>query len=449
MKKAAEIKSQIAKLEAEVQAIVELSTEEDRELSAEEAARVDAIQGIEDQPGEIANLRKEYERSVRFENRVKDIAGSIEFKQDPPEDTENSIKPFSIPAKAKNQGRLKAFRGEDAERHAFIAGQACLAGIYNQPRAVEFCRNHGLVRNDMLEGQGQKGGFLVPDEMQSAIVRLREERGVFEQFARVVPMGSDNIFVPREINDVTAYWVGEGDEITASDSDLGAAELTAKKLGALVKVSSELDEDAIVEIGDMITRQVAYAQADKIDEAGFNGDGTSTYGGVTGLKTALDSNAIQDAASGNTGAKTLDLADFEDAVGLLPQYPGMTAAWYVHSAVYFASMGRLMNAAGGNTTENLGDGPVRQFLGYPVRFTQVLPSTTGASTSTILAYFGDLSLAATVGRRRQVNTQVSVDRYFENDLIGIRATQRLAINVHERGDTVRTRPIVALKTASS
>ena len=99
--------------------------------------------------------------------------------------------------------------------------------------------------------------------------------------------------------------------------------------------------------------------------------------------------------------------------------------------------------------QDLGSGPVLQWLGYPVTFVQVLTSTVTASTSTIVAYFGDLGLTATVGTRRAVTMQVSMDRYFENDLIGIKATQRVAINVHERGDTIRTRPMIALKTASS
>lgn len=120
----------------------------------------------------------------------------------------------------------------------------------------------------------------------------------------------------------------------------------------------------------------------------------------------------------------------------------------MHSAVFWASAARLQNAAGGNTIENLGNGPVMSFMGYPVEFVQVMPSTTGVLASTIVAYFGDLSLGCTIGTRRSMRTQVSVDRYFENDLIGIKCTERLAINVHERGDTIRTRPIVALKTAS-
>lgn len=457
-----ELREQIADKNAEAEAIFAVAESDGRDLSEEENAAIVAILGqgkpgqADHKEGEIDRLKAKLDLAERREEAVAEQrqarklqdridSGELQFGHET--GTGPDAHHVVVPARAKAHGKLHAY---DDERDAYVAGQVILAGIYGNKSAAEFCNAHGLqISNTMSEGIGPKGGFLVPDEMQRSLVRLREERGVFSRYARNYPMASDNLFVPRDINDVTAYWVGEGAEITASDDDLGAAELTAKKLACLTKVSTELDEDSVVQIGDMITRSMAYAMADKIDEAGFNGDGTSTYGGVTGLKNALNANAVNDAASGNTGASTLDLSDFENTAGKLPQYSGMTPVWFVHSAVYYASMARLMNAAGGTTGMEIANGTERRFLGFPVVFTQVLPSTTGASTSTILAYLGDLRLAATIGTRRSMRTQVSVDRYFENDLIGIKATERIAINVHERGDTIRTRPIVALKTAAS
>lgn len=456
-----QLREQIAEKEAEAEAIFAVAESDARDLTEDENGAIVAILG-QGKPGDadfkkgqiddlkakldLAEKREEYQAEQLQKRKLQDRldSGDLEFGKDT---GQNQAHHVVVPARAKAHGKLHAY---DDERDAYVAGQVILAGIYHNKSAAEFCNSIGLqIGNTMSEGIGPKGGFLVPDEMQRSLVRLREERGIFSRYARNYPMASDNLFVPRDINDVTAYWVGEGAEITASDDDLGAAELTAKKLACLTKVSTELDEDSVVQIGDMITRSMAYAMADKIDEAGFNGDGTSAYGGVTGLKNALAAGATKDAASGNTGASTLDLSDFENTAGLLPQYSGMSPVWFVHSAVYYASMARLMNAAGGTTGMEIANGTERRFLGYPVVFTQVLPSTTGASTSTILAYLGDLSLAATIGTRRSVRTQVSVDRYFENDLIGIKATERIAINVHERGDTIRTRPIVALKTAAS
>lgn len=445
MKTAKELQDNIAESLEELTAIVAVAEKESRELVDDEETRVNELNEL------TASLQEKLERRQKIDNQIKlnaasRLTGEIDNKQKELEnDGVPSLENVAVPAKAKAHGKLKAF---DNEKDAYIAGQVVMAGIYGRQESIDWCNRHGL-QNSMTGGvSGAKGGFLVPDEMQRSLVRLREERGVFERYANSMPMGSDNITIPRLISDVTAYWVSEGSEITDSDAELGAAELVAKKLACLTKVSSELDEDAVVEVGDMVTQSMAYAMADKIDEAGFNGDGTSTYGGVTGLKNALNSAAIQDAASGNDAANNLDLADFENTIGKYPQYPGANPVWFVNSAVYWASMARLLDAAGGNAVSDLAGQRQMMFLGYPVVYSQVLPSTTGTLASTILAYFGDLRLGATVGTRRSVNTAISADRYFENDLIGIRCTQRIAINVHERGDTVRTRPIVALKTAS-
>lgn len=458
MKTAQQIKDQLAELRDELDAIIAVAEREERDLSEEESSRVNEITD-----GLIPHLNKQLKTAIKIDQERNNRAvqrldaeitaqqlesGRVDASSTNGASSVRGV--IRIPAKAKVHGALRAFSGPEAQRDAYISGQVVLAAIWNNQSAIQFCNHHGLsVRGSLVTNDNAAGGFLVPDEMQAALIRLREERGVFPQFANRVPMGSDIIRVPRLLSDVTAYWVGETAEITASDVTLGSAELMARKLGALTKVSRELDEDSVIEIGDMVTQSMAYAMADKIDEAAFNGDGTSTYGGIIGLKNALHANAIQDAASGNTGALTLDLADFEATVGKYPQYPGASPRWFMHSAVYWASAARLVDAAGGNTLVNLASGPEMRFLGYPITFVQVMPSTTGASVSTILAYFGDLRLGCAYGTRRSMRTEVSLERYFENDLIGIKTTERIGINIHENGETIRTRPVIALKTAAS
>jgi len=457
MRSALEIKENISNLRDELDAIIAVSEREERDLNEDESSRVTEITDTK-----IPHLNKQLKTAISVEKEMwarasKRASEDIDSRAaaDGTLDTETglsrrTVSAIKIPARARAQTELKAYVGPNAEQDAYIAGNVILAGIYGNQRSAQFCRDHGLqVSGSMNTGENGAGGFLVPDEMQRAIVRLREARGVFPQYANRVPMGSDIITIPRLLTDVTAYWVGEEVEITESEAELGQAELMARKLGALTKVSTELDEDSVVEIGDLITQSMAYAMADKIDQAAFNGDGTSTYGGVVGLKNALHASATQGAATGNDSALTLDMADFEATAGLYPEYPGADPRWFMSKAVYWASAARLMDAAGGNTNVTIGNGPpTMMFLGYPVTFVQVMPSTTSTLASTIVAYFGDLRLGASYGVRRSVRTEVSRERYFETDQIGIKTTERVAINIHERGDTIRNRPIVALKTAS-
>jgi HK97 family phage major capsid protein len=72
------------------------------------------------------------------------------------------------------------------------------------------------------------------------------------------------------------------------------------------------------------------------------------------------------------------------------------------------------------------------YLGYPVNFTQVMPKTD--ANSQIACLFGNLSLAAILGDRR--NRTLFVDPYSlsTNDQIRVRAIERVDINFHSPGN---------------
>jgi hypothetical protein len=52
-------------------------------------------------------------------------------------------------------------------------------------------------------------------------------------------------------------------------------------------MSTELAEDAVISIADDLAQEMGYAFAVAEDAAGWTGDGTSTYGGISGVKTKL------------------------------------------------------------------------------------------------------------------------------------------------------------------
>ena len=352
--------------------------------------------------------------------------------------------------------RVRNFRadgGVSAEERAHATGQWLLATIGGNTRAAQWCADQGIeVRgtSPLTTTTNSLGGYLVPEVLESTIIDLREERGVARRSVRVMPMASDSVVIPRRASGVTAYFVAENADITASDKGWDAVSLNARKLAVLCKMSSEVAEDAIISIADDLASEIAYAFADKEDECLFNGDGTSTYGGVVGLKSAVAAGGKVTAATGNTAFSTLDLEDFEAMVGKLPQYAVANAAWYVSRVGWANSMLRLAEAAGGNTVAQVAGGAPLQFLGFPVVISQVMNSTTTAQTSTDgLAYLGDLRLAATMGTRRGIEIAVDPSRYFEFDQLAIRGTQRFDLNVHEKGTASVAGPVIMLSTPAS
>jgi HK97 family phage major capsid protein len=93
------------------------------------------------------------------------------------------------------------------------------------------------------------------------------------------------------------------------------------------------------------------------------------------------------------------------------------------------------------------------FLGHEVVMTEVLPQRYASGTH-IDCLFGDLAMASKFGDRGglQLATSTEADDFFKDDLIGIRGTERIAVNVHDIGNYSATAadrvagPIVGFRT---
>jgi HK97 family phage major capsid protein len=216
-------------------------------------------------------------------------------------------------------------------------------------------------------------------------------------------------------------------------------------------MSNELNSDAIISLTDDIVGEIAYAFAYKEDQCGFNGDGTSTYGGIVGVREKLGSAGTNQYDTGYA-YNNIALQDITDTTALLPTYARMGARWFMSPTVY-NQLEYLRVNAGGNTARDLEAGLNMRFLGYPVVLSEAMPST--ATTNQICAIFGDLSLAADFGDRAGTSISVSDsavvddDSVFEKDELAVRGTMRFDINVHDAGDSSNAGPIVGLKTHSA
>jgi HK97 family phage major capsid protein len=439
MKSSIQIRNELKECVVKAEAIDEVVKQESRELTADETSSLASIHA------EVENLNKALDTSIKYEAIVASkMAGKLAERTG-----EGKPEAKDIPVRFKSQFRKGVFSNA---LDAYNSGQFILATIYGNKKSKEYCRENGIpmrVQNAMTTGDNTKGGFLVPEPLEAAIIELREQFGVFSREAQPWTMSESVQNVPKLAGEVTTYYVGENTAITPSDMALNLVRLEARKLAALTAVSSELNEDSVISVAEALARSVAQAFANQEDQAGFNGDGTSTYGGIVGLKSALAAGAIHDALSGNVGFSTLDLADFETAAGKLKMYGGIMPKWYISQAGWANSMQRLLDAVGGNNGTDVANGMPMRFLGYPVVISQVLPTALTSTTSTILAYFGDLRMGAIFGRRRGLSIQADSSFYFNQDAIAIRATQRFDINVHERGTASEAGAIVALKTAAS
>lgn len=439
------------------------------EQSGEELAQADTlIAEIEREDAAYKAAVKRAEFATANEQAIKVINAPVTPIAHPGSGDENKInstKAITEPTYSRFTG-LKHLK---TEREAYRFGQWFLAcavapfvanGMQTYAKAVEFTREQGLKAQS--GATNLDGGALVPEEFDTMIIDLREQYGVFRRNSKVVPMASDTKIVPRRVSGLTAYFVGDNAAITESQKGWNDVQLVAKKLATLTKYSSEIAEDAIINMGDDLAGEIAYAFAQKEDECGFNGDGTSTYGGITGITEKLLglSGTIANiaglvVASGNAYSE-ITLADFNKVVGKLPQYADTpNAGWFCHRTFYYEVMQRLELAAGGVTAMEVSQGRRGRplFLGYPVNFTQVMAKV--EANSQIPALLGDLASGTRFGDRRSTTVAVDSSLGFANDQWAIRGTQRFDIVVHDVGNASATStaripgPIVGLITAAA
>ena len=425
-------------------------TEDDRALTGDEKTALTGLQR------DLAKLEVDItERTLKDQMAatVNAQVATLQAKRTiAPSDPDNTgeVPRVEVVSHQKRYGKLRAFSGPDAEQRAFRTGKFIQAALFNNAQADRWCRNHGIDVRALSVGSNAAGGFLVPEEMNSTLINLREEYGVFRRECRVVPMTRDIQVIPRRAGGVTANFTGEGTAIATDDPSLSQVTLTAHKLACLTYISAELSEDAIIDIADFVTEEFALAFAFKEDTVGFNGAGTLAHGGIWGVAIKI--------ADGNHGAGFVQVPtaasdtfaeltpeDLGAVIGTLPQYAVPGAKWFCSRMAKSMVFDRLAAAAGGNTMEIIAGAPRPAYLGHEVVTSQVLPA--GASTDytgLLMMLFGDLRKAAVFGDRREITIALSTEARFVEDQIAIKATERFDISVHDLGDDTTAGPIVAV-----
>ena len=181
------------------------------------------------------------------------------------------------------EGEVRVLRPED--KLADVCARALPEGI----RADELSLGRAIramVLNDwsqakaeravMVEGASGLGGALVPEPMSASVLDIARSKAVVMQAgASTIPMTSSTLKLCKTTQDVTAYWRGEGEAITASDMAFDSMTMTAKALACLVTVSVELLEDA-GNINNLIENSIANALALELDRVALFGSGSGS-----------------------------------------------------------------------------------------------------------------------------------------------------------------------------
>ena len=359
--------------------------------------------------------------------------------------------------------------GIDDQEVAYRAGMWCKAVLSGDAGAARWCVENGVtlrqgaLNGGLFEGSDadvraigsstfSSGGWLIPQEMSAAMIVNREMYGVARRICRMWPMTTATLQIPRWRSGTTAYFVPEGTEGTAGDPGGDQITLSLKDCMATTRVGKSTMMDAAISLADFVTSEQSRARAVKEDAILIIGDGTSTYGGMTGIKTLLDDSNYSvgkvAAASGHDTFPEIDASDVAKLMGQLPVY-ARAGARFVSSGVFEANVfGRLKLSAGGNTNQTL-QGRVLEadYGGFPITVAHDMPSGAGTTyNGASILLFGNFELGVAFGHSEQMIMTIDPYSRAKWNQTEITSVERIDIVAHgaERATSGTPGPLTAL-----
>ncbi len=256
----------------------------------------------------------------------------------------------------------------------------------------------------LIEQQDNRGGYLVPTEIASVILRIAASVGTVISQAQKWDMKSDQLGIP---NYTGAYLTGQYLDVDVpgpvTGLTFGQAMLILKQWQLAFVIGNDLLQDASVNLADWLLSIAGESLANMIDQQGLVGTGAPFMG-------ILNNNAVPSMVL-SAGKTTFDkydvLVDSSTAIGMVEESILSGSAYYFHRTVWAAL--RVQKDTAGNFVlpfaglvpglleDHKGGGPIRpagQILGYPVYTNRWLPDMSKSAASTAFGIFGNMKAMA-------------------------------------------------------
>jgi len=204
------------------------------------------------------------------------------------------------------------------------------------------------------------------------------------------------------------------------------ASLESHKIGGIVRVPREIDEQSVVSMGQFLARYGAVEFARTEDTWGFLADGGGTYETVKGIvQIARDNSKTVTLGATKTKPSDATLADFRSLRTKVNKAAlnGRLSAYYLDST-WETQLPTFKTAAETTVYQRLPDGTAI-LDGYPIVWTDVLQAfSTSAAADSPIAVFGALSFWW-MGEHGSPRLDTSEHIYFANDQLAVRFIEEI------------------------
>ena len=149
-------------------------------------------------------------------------------------------------------------------------------------------------------GVGTAGGFFVPDEglddviqaiyTKSALVNLTGRDGDATRISVIDGLNGGTVKIPKFLGGLVAYYIGEEDEYTESQTTVGDVVMTPKKLAVMVRLTQEMRQYAGFGFENLLREDMVRAAAKKLDQSILYGTGTADQ--PRGILNSVNASAL-------------------------------------------------------------------------------------------------------------------------------------------------------------
>lgn len=275
------------------------------------------------------------------------------------------------------------------------------------------------------EGTPSDGGYLVPEEFGQEIIPLLQAQAVIRKIgARMVPMSSNVMNMPRQTAASMASYIGENTNIQVSQPAFGNLKLSAKKLAALVPISNDLIRDASTQADQFVRDDIITALALKGDWAAMYGTGTGDE--PLGLKNTPDveMRSVGAAVDGDVLASVIGSIMQANVAFLRP-------GW-IFNGIMWSKIYNLKTTTGQYLfRDEMNQG---KLLGYPYQVSNQIPVSADTNKTTDI-FFGDWA-EFMIGENMRIAVDASTEAAYVvgGNLVSAYSLDQTIIRAIERHD---------------
>lgn len=300
---ARELRDKRAGLKIEAQTILDVATNEKRELTVEERDKYDALIGqIDTLAADIRRAEKMDSLNLEPQDQktVNPVSAEIGMN-------DKEIKRFSL-LRAISAAATGNWSNAGLEKEA---SDAVAKRFGRTPRS--FFLPHDVMvgpeKRDLTVGTPTAGGYLVSTAYLSMIELLRKRMVLAAAGVRILDGLVGDVAIPKHTAAGTGYWLAESGTPTESQQTLGQVALTPHTFGAYSDISHKLLIQSSIAAEAFVRDDLARVIALGVDYAGLHGDDSADVNQPDGIAST---SGIGSVVGGTNGAAP----DWADIVNL-------------------------------------------------------------------------------------------------------------------------------------